>query len=457
MELALRAGAAKVDISPPLGTIINGDFITHYAKYVHDSLYAKAVVLQNEHIQIAIVVVDICVMTKDFLDEIKTEISIKTSIELNNILISSTHTHFAGSVAPLLLVAADLPYRQLLPGLILKAVQQAQENCMPAKIAFGVIDVPEHVVCRRYFMKEAYAAYNPVSGGFDKVKTNPFGDESMIVKRVSQVDTGLNYLAIRALDNQWISVLANYSMHYVGDCKPGTITADYFGVFARHIASKLNAGDDFVGIMSNGTSGEASIWDFIDRDRYPKGDFEKSGLIGKDLAEKVFQSVKDVTWEQNPLLSVHYEEVKVGIRKPSSDELKAAIKTVSETDFENCKIYDDLGVMKEDLQKLYAREQVLLNEYPDTILFPVQTIKIGTGIIGGLGGEFFAETGLWLKEKAGNKYFTICMANGYIGYVPPKHEIELGGYETWRCRSSFLELKAENSIRDKLWEMIQRF
>ncbi|HRN55196.1 MAG TPA: hypothetical protein PLL71_02020, partial [Agriterribacter sp.] len=74
--------------------------------------------------------------------------------------------------------------------------------------------------------------------------------------------------------------------------------------------------------------------------------------------------------------------------------------------------------------------------------------------IGALGGEFIAETGLSLKRSANtNKYFTITMANGYIGYVPPAHEIEKGGYETWRCRSSHVKEDGEGIVRKALYEM----
>jgi hypothetical protein len=85
----------------------------------------------------------------------------------------------------------------------------------------------------------------------------------------------------------------------------------------------------------------------------------------------------------------------------------------------------------------------------------VQAIKIGRGRIGGLAGEFFAETGLWLKKQISEtNYFTITLANGYTGYVPPAHEIELGGYETWRCRTSYLN--SEREIREKLLELVHQ-
>lgn len=61
----LLAGAARIDITPPLGTIINGDFVTHYAKTIHDPLYAKALWLEAGTGVLVFVVVDICVMGQE--------------------------------------------------------------------------------------------------------------------------------------------------------------------------------------------------------------------------------------------------------------------------------------------------------------------------------------------------------------------------------------------------------
>src|SRR5690606_30018808 len=258
-----EAGAFQIDITPPLGTVINGDFIAHYARTIHDPLYAKALVMRRGDITVGVVVVDICAMAKEFLDGVKAQIQARTGMNPGRVLIASTHTHAAGSVENLLLGHADLAYRKMLPELIVDAVVGAVRNLRPAKAGFGSVNVPEHVVCRRFYMKKGYLAHNPVTGGIDQVKTNPFGNEDQIDRRVSTMDTQVGFLAVKGVDDRWISVLANYSMHYVGDWENGTITADYFGVFARQIQKKLGAGEGFVGMMSNGTSAEANIWDFM--------------------------------------------------------------------------------------------------------------------------------------------------------------------------------------------------
>ncbi|MGV3601099.1 MAG: hypothetical protein ACO1N1_07835 [Dyadobacter fermentans] len=441
----LQSGAAQVKTTPPLGTRINGDFITHYATYIHDDLYSKALVLKCGDTVVTLVVVDICVMPKEFLDPVKADITLMTGIPASHILISSTHTHAAGSVADVHLGSVDPAYAQKLPGLIVESVRLAIQNLRPAQLAFGSVRAPEHLLCRRYEMRPDYRPFNPVSGGDDLIKTNPFGAENSILRSIAPTDPEVGYLAVRGTDGRWIGLLANYSLHYVGDWENGTISADYFGVFARALGDKLQAAPEFVGMMSNGTSGDVNIWDFMYPERHPKAHFAKSELIGSDLAGRVFQSMDTLEWKSEVLLDAALELVSIPVTKPSSRELEMAAELVAGAHFET--IEPD----QEGLKQIYAREQILLNEMPDRRECPVQVIRIGDGMIGGLAGEFFSETGLHLKENSVSAhYFTISMANGNVGYVPPAQEIAKGGYETWRCRYSCLTPGAEDTIREKL-------
>lgn len=448
MNHSFLAGAAQVDITPPLGTIINGEFVAFYAHTIHDPLFSKALVLQNEGVQLAVVMVDICAMDKEFITEVKKDVNVLTGIPDDNVLIAATHTHYAGSILDLLGGPCDLPYRKNLGKKIVQSVVDAKNRLEPAKIAFAAVDIPEHVVCRRYFMKPGYKAVNPVTGELDIIKTNPAGGEDYIDRRASEVDPELSAVAIQSMKGEWIGLLANYSMHYVGDCSNGTVTADYFAVFARHIAANIKAGENFVAMLSNGTSGEANIWDFLQPDRYPKEAHQKKEVIGRDLAAKLSNALQNIKWETNISLSANFSYVTLAVRKPSADEVEVAKKIVAQTD------YRLINPDTEAMAKIYAREQVFLSQYPDTVEFPVQALKIGDITIGALGGEFFAETGLSLKKNIGTgKYFTITMANGYIGYIPPAHEIEKGGYETWRCRTSHIKEEGEDIVRNALFEI----
>lgn len=301
-------------------------------------------------------------------------------------------------------------------------------------------------------MVEGYPAINPVTDTVDAVKTNPFAGETAIVRPVAPVDPQLSFIGIKTVEGDWISLLGNYSLHYVGDWPNGTISPDYFGAFSDAVKDQLGADDDFVGMMSNGTSGDVNIWDFTNPDRYPAGDHEKSKLIGEDLASKVAGVLPALKWDADPDLQVLYQEINIVVRKPSEALLKKAMQTVKASGFETI-----LSIGAEQLKQIYARELLLLNAYPAKVRFPVQAFKLGSGMIGALGGEFFSETGLWLKKHSiAAHYFTITMANDYVGYVPPAQDLERGGYETWNCRTSYFYEQAEDKIKSELLLLMQK-
>jgi len=141
-EHTLKAGAAKADITPPLGTLINGEFTSRYANHIADPLYAKCLVLQDRQVTLALVMVDICAMQKDFLDTVKYRILQETGILPEHTLIASTHTHSGGSVMDLLMGHTDLAYRSALPDRFVESVKKALGRLVPAQVAFVAVDVP---------------------------------------------------------------------------------------------------------------------------------------------------------------------------------------------------------------------------------------------------------------------------------------------------------------------------
>ena len=100
-------------------------------------------------------------------------------------------------------------------------------------------------------------------------------------------------------------------------------------------------------------------------------------------------------------------------------------------------------------------EALHLEKVPPTIDLKLQAIRIGELAIVGIPCEVFAETGLRIKKESPHKAtFIMELANGYGGYLPPPHQHELGGYETWPARSSFLEVAAEPRIREVISRLL---
>ena len=70
-QRTLRAGAAQVDITPPLGEMIVGGFVPFPADRIHDPLFAKCIALDAGQNQVAIVVCDNLGIRREEFDEAK--------------------------------------------------------------------------------------------------------------------------------------------------------------------------------------------------------------------------------------------------------------------------------------------------------------------------------------------------------------------------------------------------
>lgn len=444
------AGAAKQEITPVKGSLIGGDFVSHYARFIRDPLYAKSLVLKKGKEHCAIIILDICIVPSNLINDIKQLVTNSIGISKENILLACTHTHGAPDVAGILGSAVDIFYLQNLPSLVLKSVKKANENCKPAKIASGKTIVKGHHRCRRYIMKKEYTSHNPVTKIKEIVKTNPFGANRNILRPTAEVDNEVGFIMIKGLDGEWISTLANFASHYAGDWDVDTITADFYGIFANQMHSNLSATDNYIGMLSYGTGGDVNTWDFNKSEQLLKTDFKRATLIGKTIANAIFRNIKGLVWEENPILKMKYKELKIPLRKPSAREVLDA-ETILEKNSIN-----GINIDTHGMSILYAREQLLLNEYSDFHLASVQSMKIGSQFIGASGAELFSETGIWIKRKLENKnIFIICLANTYDGYVAPSHEIKKGGYETWRSRSSFLEEGSEKKIKMAMMSLLK--
>ena len=67
-----RAGAAKVDITPKVWPVqLVGSFRERLADKAHDPLYARAVVCDDGQTRLAMVIVDNCLIGRNYLDRAK--------------------------------------------------------------------------------------------------------------------------------------------------------------------------------------------------------------------------------------------------------------------------------------------------------------------------------------------------------------------------------------------------
>nr|WP_050785908.1 neutral/alkaline non-lysosomal ceramidase N-terminal domain-containing protein [Pedosphaera parvula] len=437
----LRAGAATSNITPKLGVSINGNFHDTKATHVHDELHARCLVLDNGETRLAFVVVDSCLIKREIFDQAKRLIHEQTGLPADHILISSTHSHSAAASASIFQSEADPEYIHFLIPRIADGVHRAINNLAPAKIAWGIANETNQVFNRRWKMKPGAVLANPF-GGTDEVKMNPPVANPNLLEPAGPTDPGITFLSVQSPEGRPIALLANYSLHYVGGVPDGVISADYYGAFAERITQLISAehlDPDFVAIMSNGTSGNINNIDF----RHPHKQLPPFGqihLVADAVANEVYSVYKTLQYQDWVPLQMLQSEINLGVRHPSEEEIDRAKTILTKT--------GDMKDLKTP-QEIYARETILLKDYPQHVPLILQTIKIGDLAIVGIPCEVFAETGLAIKEKSPFKpTFTISLANGWNGYLPTPEQHKLGGYETWRARSSYLEVDASTKIFD---------
>ncbi len=443
-----QAGAAASNITPKIGGSIMGYFNERHSTHVHDELHARCLVLDDGQTRIAIVVCDNCMIPRDILDEAKRRIEKQCGIPADHILISSTHTHSSPTCTGLYLSEVDKEYIPFVTARIVDGVKRAVNNLVPAKIAWGAATIPDQVFNRRWKMKPGSIPANPFGRTNELVKMNPPVASPDLIEPAGPTDPELSIVAVQSLNNRPIALLANYSLHYVGTSNDKDVTADYFGAFCERIANLLGAEHQdppFVALLSNGTSGDINNIDFRHK-RALEGPYDRMRFVADVVAREALRAYGELKFQDWVPLKMQQQEIKLGVRKPTSEEVAHA-----QTILDKAK-----GRELRGLPEVYARETMFIKDYPDEVPVILQTIRIGNLGVAAMPAEVFAEIGLEIKKRSPLKpTFTIELANGCSGYLPTPAQHKLGGYETWRARSSYLEENAAPKMVETLMDMFE--
>ena len=136
-------------------------------------------------------------------------------------------------------------------------------NLEPARVGWGVIDDPEHTFCRRWIRRPDKMLDDPFGNRTVRANMHPGYQNPDAIAPSGPVDPALTVLSVQTRDGRPIAVLANYSMHYYGgrsQSRP-TTTAGSPPRWPSGSAPE-QVDPPFVGIMSQGTSGDQMWMDY---------------------------------------------------------------------------------------------------------------------------------------------------------------------------------------------------
>ncbi len=414
----LLAGAARRCITPQLGCHIMGLFHDRLATDIHDDLYARALVLQDDTTSLAIVICDLIALLKSDVDDVRRYVADLTGIPAAHTFVACTHTHYGPATVGALGTPLDDVYMEHAAELIAESVKLAQNRLVPAEVGATRVAVHGETFNRRWHMRDGSVRMNP---GFQ----NPD-----LVRPAGPTDPELTLLVVRDLGRKPLALLSSLATHYVGNATENSISADYYGYFEK--ALQRMAGDEIVGMLGYGCAGNINTWDFSKPAPETPHSYYQAERVGNVVAAAAYggwQGLRDFQYSRAPVLGAASEVIEFVRSQPDA----AALAHARAASAGPMPAPDAAGYM----DWLYAREAVLVTEEPAVSPAEVMALRVGDLGIVGLPGEPFVEYGLQIKARAPlPMIMPFGLANDALGYFPTDAALIEGGYETRLARSA---------------------
>jgi hypothetical protein len=433
----LKAGSAQVNITPPVGTTLVGQWAARKSTDVHDELFANALVMDDGKNRVAMVSCDVLSIGNTSKQAIRDAIERETDVDPDHVFLCATHTHTGPAVVSALGTNADEIYTEQFIKMVAGSVKMANDRLEDVDLGIGSGSAPGWAFPRRYWMKDG------------TVKMHPRKGDPNIVRVQGEADPELNVLYVKNKADEVIAIMVNFACHATVVGGDRVISADYPGAIRDNI--KRLVGQKTVVLFGNGPCGDVCQIDVENPARSESGHAWRArmGLALACEAVKVMAATDPLPPEEIDM-DVRKEYLDIPIREIPQKELAEACKT-----FAN-KPLDPPPTKRDEIEK---RELILLAEEREKdphAHAELMAIRIGKSAIIGIPAEFFSGLGRQVKLASAYKpTFVIELANGCVGYIPTEEAFPGGGYETQLARSSKLVPEAGKMVVQKAVELLK--
>jgi neutral ceramidase len=225
----LMAGTSKINITPKTD------------QPVHDSVFARSLVLELNGQRLAFVSLDLPIFTSERVEQVCMQ-----RYNITRVILSSSHDHSAPMVDNKINVSQSSPFQPFYEEQIIKVVGEALTQLFPAKIAAGKSTFPQLGFNRLLVREDGHARESWVADEHyrsENPERIPFGP----------VDPEVGVLKITDLKDNLRILIANYAMHADVVCFNYAISADYPGVACRKVEAAF--GNKVACLFINGGGG----------------------------------------------------------------------------------------------------------------------------------------------------------------------------------------------------------
>lgn len=406
-----KVGRAEVDITPPARMPMAGYYYVRLNEGLHDPLQAKAMVVEQAGVRVALVAVDYVQIPRQFVEEARKLIAARTGIPPTHVMISATHSHTGPELGTRLrnvepeIDALAKGFWQKIPGLIAESVEKASAALAPSEISIGVGKEDSISFIRRFRMIDGTTGWNPG-------KRNP-----KIDKVLGTIDPDVAVVAAGA------GAYVNFALHLdtVGGAE---FSADYAYALSENL--KRVKGPAYSTLFTIGCAGNINHID-VSHNRPQKGHGE-AARIGTVLAAAVLKTMERMTPVAVQPVRASTRMVDLAPAPYPAEEVERAKAIVANYGKQNANpFYDQVNAFK-------VMDIVERGGKP----FPaeVQVIALGKSVAWvGLPGEIFNEHGRAIKLASPFPVTIVAeLANGNLGYVPDRKAYSEGAYEVISSR-----------------------
>ena len=475
----LKAGVAKVNITN-----------TETGGLVNDSLYVKALVLDNGTTTAVIISIDaiaiggIGSLSNDYLYKVRSQIEKDINIKPSNVLINASHVHGPK-------VSSDVEQKTI------QAVKEAWKNRVTVNVGAGSGYEDRILENRRLRLRNGKE--------WTIRHANPLPPDEEVIG-AGPVDPEIGILRLEKRDGSTLAVVYNYAYHpYTGVPGKGT-TAD-FPAFASAVIED-NLSDGTISLFLQGFGGDITpiLYKDVNNPR-------NAEPLGNMLGLSTMEALKKIKCKRSGELKVINETIELPRRTDTQERIESMLaeqekllqslrgtslnlktfiplhikynlndeypsyyshrylhdKMIGRNDMENMDIENRRNLDKY-MRNIYSMEKLVRiqeNMYflrrsqkenedsgEKTINVEIQAMKIGDFVLVTFPGEVSVQVGLNIKKMSPFEYTYLAgYSNGYIHYAPTSEQFSGEAYEDSNC---LLSPEWQKIYEEKVSEILKK-
>ncbi len=418
--MALTAGFAETDITPPLGTHKIGWIVDIVIDEIADPLSARVAAIESGDSALAFIQLDTLCVRWTQTDDIRRRIEAAYGFPGANVMVAATHNHAGPAVAHCGDVPRDDAYIETMVSKIVGCFGRALDNIQEVEVGFA--SVPEWNVShnRRLVMRDGTASTH-----------GPFRcPEALFVE--GPIDPEVAVMAARGKGGKLLGAIVNFACHPTDHGGDTIATAGFPGA----LASEMKQRGCPVTLFLNGASGNICSGD-------PYRGLELSlEEMGRALADDTSKALEAMSFTSDLGLDARSRAIQLPYRKVSKEEIAGTLRGGQR--------FVDPAAYERGMPALLKRIEERKTQPAE-----VQALSLGGWAFVGIPAEYFVQLGLRIKEEAHPRHVLVATcANGMVGYVPHREAFLRGGYETTFTQGAALAPQAGDMLAEAALNLI---